>query len=332
MQLKWRELDSELSELPQIFLDWPIRAVVTSDIQLDVFVDASESAYAAALYASVTNSEGKISCKLIAAKTRLAPIKQLTVPRLELCAAHLGANLMESSLRAISKSRFTINQLFAWTGSMIVLVWLSDLPRRWSCFVANRVAKIQEILPPDKWKHASSQDNPADCASRGTSLQQLKNADLWWRGPNWLACFPTEWPKDPVVRGNNMPEEKRSFAAYQQTNQSVIEVNRFSNFNRLVRTMATVLRAVDVMKKRHHQCSDLFTVEELSSAHNSLIKEHQSVNFVKQISELTNNGEDGKKSSLKNLSPFSDSIGLLRVGGRLSQSEYSFDKRSPILI
>ena len=215
---------------------------------------------------------------------------------------------------------------------MIVLAWLSDLPRRWNCFVANRVAKIQEILPPDKWKHASSKDNPADCASRGTSLQQLKNADLWWRGPNWLACPPTEWPKVPVVRVKNMPEEKKSFAGYQQTNQSVIEVNRFSNFNRLVRTMATVLRAVDVMRKRHHQCSDPFTVEELSSAHNSLIKEHQSVNFVKEISELTNNGEVGKKSSLKNLSPFLDSIGLLRVGGRLSQSEYSFDKRFPILI
>ena len=222
MQLKWRELDSELSELPQIFIDRPIGAVVTSDIQLHVFVDASESAYATALYARVTNSEGKISWKLITAKTRLAPIKQTTVPCLELCAAHLGANLMETSLKAISKSRFTINQIFSWTDSMIVLAWLSDLPRRWNCFVDNFVAKIQEIPPPDKCKHASSQDNPTNCASRGTSLQQLKNEDLWWRGPNCLACPPTEWPKVPVVRVKTCLKKRgASLDTNKQINQSL---------------------------------------------------------------------------------------------------------------
>ena len=124
------------------------------------------------------------------------------------------------------------------------------------------------------------------------------------------------------------------------TNQSVIEKICFSNFNRLVRTMATVFRAVDVIStieaslqsKRHHQCSDPFTVEESSSAYNFLIKEYQSVNFVKEISELTNNGDVEKKSSLKNLSPFLDTISFLRVERRLSHSEYSFDKRFPILI
>ena len=93
--------------------------------------------------------------------------------------------------------------------------WLKDCPgvairnsKTMELLRCQPRSKIQEILPPDKWKHASSQDNPADCASRAISLQQLKNADLWWRGPNWLAYPTTKWPKVPVVRRKNMPEKK----------------------------------------------------------------------------------------------------------------------------
>ena len=109
-----------------------------------------------------------------------------------------------------------------------------------------------------------------------------------------------------------MHEERRGFAGHQQINQSVVEVNRFLNFNRLVRTMATVFRTLDVMKMRHRQGSDQFKVEELSSANNFFIKEHQSLIFVKEASTLCNKGEIGNKSALRNLSAYLDTIiGLL---------------------
>ena len=157
--------------------------------QLHVFCDASEKGYAAVVYVRTRNCHGKVKTNLLTAKTRVAPVKQLSMPRLELCAAQLGANL----LRQISQA-LEVDDVFAWTDSTIVLNWLSKLHRAWNTFVANRVSNIQEIIPRQNWDHVPTLENPVYVASRGTTVALLLEDDLWWNGPSWLSTDEELWP------------------------------------------------------------------------------------------------------------------------------------------
>nr|XP_026491789.1 uncharacterized protein LOC113397585 [Vanessa tameamea] len=153
-------------------------------VELHAFADASQAAYAAAVYMKSKDEIGNVSVHLITAKTRVAPVeKEISIPRLELCAALLAAQLMfeVSQVLNIPKER-----LRAWSDSTIVLAWITGEPSRWTTFVSNRVSELLTILNRDQWNHVNSNENPADCASRGIQTEDLKNLNLWWFGPSWL--------------------------------------------------------------------------------------------------------------------------------------------------
>ncbi|OXA42254.1 uncharacterized protein LOC110859464 [Folsomia candida] len=146
------------------------------------FSDASERAYSAVVY-FCAYQEDKISTSLITSKTRVAPVKTVSLPRLELCGALLLSELMSSVQSAL---RIPLHSVTAWTDSSVTLSWIKSHPSRWKTFVANRLTKIQALVPPERWGHVRSEDNPADCASRGISSSKLINHSLWWKGPHWL--------------------------------------------------------------------------------------------------------------------------------------------------
>ena len=133
----------------------------SGDIELHVFYDASEKAYAAAVYVKTGRH-----VRLLTAKTKVAPVQRLTLPRLELSAAALGAKLKRACQDAIAKTPYVITNVYGWSDSTIVLSWISEYPSTWTCFVGNRVASIQAEIPPHMWRHVPSPENPADCASR----------------------------------------------------------------------------------------------------------------------------------------------------------------------
>ena len=152
------------------------RDVQVVSTQIHGFCDASENAYAGTVYLRMIDSESKVYISLVIAKTKVAPIKRLTIPRLELC----GAQLLSRLLHHI-KDLFHVSMenVFAWTDSTIVLGWLRGNPRLMKTFVGNRVSYIMDQISPDRWRHVHSSDNPADCASRGLFPSQLLNFDLW---------------------------------------------------------------------------------------------------------------------------------------------------------
>lgn len=189
---RWRRELPILSEhhIPRCY--YPREATVVST-QLHGFSDASEKAYSGVVYLRMEDSNGAVYTSLIASKTRVAPIKRLTIPRLELSGALTLAQLLSHCKDVLDLS---LSSVHAWTDSTIVLAWIQGNPRRFKVYVGNRVAQILELTPADCWRHVVSEENPADCASRGIFPSELLDHDLWWNGPPWLKLTPSKWPKN----------------------------------------------------------------------------------------------------------------------------------------
>ncbi|XP_026326215.1 uncharacterized protein LOC113234908 [Hyposmocoma kahamanoa] len=149
--------------------------------ELHGFSDASNVAYAAVVYARIIDEQGRVHVHLITFKTRVAPIKQVSIPRLELCGAVFLAKLLNEVADTLQVPK---GNLHAWTDSSIVLAWLSSHPSRWKTFIANRVSEI--LTDRDLWSHVASKENPADPASRGTQQSECVENLLWNQGPEWL--------------------------------------------------------------------------------------------------------------------------------------------------
>jgi len=202
-------------------------------IELHGFSDASAVAYGACMYLRSIDVQGNITTRLLCSKLRVAPLKRLSLPRLELCAAMLLADMYQASSRALKMS---FNKTRFWTDSMIVLAWLKSPAARWKTFVANRVNHIQETTSVEDWSHISSKENLADLVSRGVDANVLKNLSLWWRGPDWLQQVEASWPKCEEIADIN--EEKKNVSPTPVvsllTHLSQEEVfTKFSSWNKL---------------------------------------------------------------------------------------------------
>lgn len=186
LEEEWKQIRSDFTHTNEIEIQrWlGTHGIDKEKIQIHGFCDASMRAYAASVYIRVEKSDGTVETKLIAAKTRVAPLKVVSLPRLELCGAVLLAKLMA---QVGSAMRVLASQMYAWTDSTIVIAWLSGEPTRWKSFVANRVVEVLENVDNKHWHHVQSHENPADLGSRGMLLSELKNCELWWKGPRWLS-------------------------------------------------------------------------------------------------------------------------------------------------
>ena len=174
-------------------------------VELHGFADASEKAFAAVVYLRVIK-EGKSQVTLQCAKTSVAPIKSVSLPRLELCAAHLLTKLVKHFLE---KMKFENLAVHLWSDSNNTLAWIRAIPSRWQTFVANRCSEIQTLLPTALWHHIKSENNPADIASRGIDPSLLASHALWWKASIFLSDNCAPWPTD----ADDIPEtilEKRT--------------------------------------------------------------------------------------------------------------------------
>lgn len=172
-------------------------------MQLHGFSDASERAYAGVVYIRMVDNDGNIHVSLVMSKTKVAPIKRLTI---ELCGAHLVAQLLHHAREVFQISPC---DTYAWTDSTIVLGWLAGNPRRFKTYVGNRISSIMECVSPAQWNHVNGLENPADCASRGLFPSELLDHELWWDGPKWLHAEHSFWPKQSDIPHAGIPDEER---------------------------------------------------------------------------------------------------------------------------
>ena len=151
--------------------------------ELHKFCDDSEAAYSGVIYLRAVDTKGDVHVSLVIAKTKVAPLKRLSIPRLELCSTGLLFKLLSHVAGTLV---IPSQNIHAWTDSHVVLGWLRSNPRRFKPFVGNRIAEMSEVMPVGCWHHVSGIDNPADCASRGMLPYQLAQFELWWYIPQWL--------------------------------------------------------------------------------------------------------------------------------------------------
>ena len=174
-----------------------------------------------------------IAVTLTTSKSRVTPLKPMTIPRLELSAALMMSKLMNS---VASDLKIPQDSLFAWTDSTITLCWIKKAPSSLKTFVANRVSQIQDLIPPAQWRYVPTADNPADLSSRGTSPEALVKSHLWWHGPLWLSSSPTDWPiLTPPPTTGSIPDLKAvPVLAVTPSKIDRLMYNRFSSFSKLV--------------------------------------------------------------------------------------------------
>ncbi|CAH2102800.1 unnamed protein product [Euphydryas editha] len=214
--------------------------------ELHTFTDASESAYAAAVYWRTEDGNGTYHVSLVAAKARVAPLKPVSIPRLELQAALLGSRLAHSveeemDLKVVKKT--------FWTDSSIVLSWIKTDPRTFKTFVAHRLAEIEDLTKPQDWRWVPTAQNPADDATR----EVPKHFDCnhrWYTGPSFLKQEEAHWPAPRSFKKETTGEEKAAdVVAAASTFHPSPDPERFSSWKRLWRATARVLQFLQLCRK-----------------------------------------------------------------------------------
>lgn len=279
--------------------------------ELHGYCDASQKAYAAVIYLRVLKSDGSIHINQITAKTRVAPIKTISIPRLELCAAVLLTKLLKDVSENLNIPQTNIH---AYTDSTVVLAWLQSHPSKWKTFIANRTSDILTTLPRTHWHHVSSAANPADVASRGIPALDLLTHKLWWNGPEDLKQKEIEYKQ--LTDSATDLEERKIQAMTINTVEDFDLLNRYSSLTKLLRVTAYILRACSKEKHEKH-----LTGKEITSALTKCINLCQKQEFNKEIERLLEKKPVKNDSRLKTLNPFIDPQGILRVGGRLANAE-----------
>lgn len=340
LQKEWSEYCRQLPLLESMHIPRWYHTYKSSQIQLHGFADASEAAYGAVIYLRV-HEDDEVKITLVAAKTKVCPLKQISIARLELCAALLLTKLFKQVVSALQYDEKQLS-LHAWSDSTTVLAWLNDYPRRWSTFVGNRTTKILEYLPYEKWNHIKSSENPADVASRGLNPEDFLKCDLWWKGPEFLY-------NDKVInQSRNMnfqtQEETRKtclILAEQQTddNLHILDqiIDKHSSLMTILRITAWCIRFINISlcksKGVEHDLQNYIATDEIEAAELLYILRTQHIRFNDEIHTLKRNAELTRRCQLWNLEPFLDEKGVLRVGGRLQcASNVPFKQRHPVIL
>ncbi|XP_055614881.1 uncharacterized protein LOC129761192 [Toxorhynchites rutilus septentrionalis] len=165
-------------------------------VQFHIFSDASEAAYGACVYARTMSQTRQIKVELLSSKSRPAPLKRVSVARLELGGALLAAKLYQKVRHALKMEE---TEAWFWSDSTVVLCWLRSPSYVWPTYVANRVSQIQEWTKGHRWNHVKGTENPADLVSRGVLPKDFVSLQHWFHGPAWLSLLDQLWNKPHTV-------------------------------------------------------------------------------------------------------------------------------------
>ncbi|XP_015915017.2 uncharacterized protein [Parasteatoda tepidariorum] len=280
---EWHQFLVSLESINNIEIPRRIFITIPKSVEIHGFADASQQCYGAAVYCKSKNSMNETLVSLITSKSRVAPIKSLTIPRLELCAAVLLSKLVK---RVVAALKLETVEIYLWTDSMIVLAWLQKEPIDLKTFVQNRVATIQELFPNQRWRHVPTDENPADLVSRGVDPDKLPHNNLWFHGPMFLA--ENDYPNRTIncsEKHNEYYSELRNstngdFEDFPSvlnihTNNFVNDlINLSNNYITILRVVSFLFRFVEIVKIKQ-KSTGLLTTREYERAETFLVKKVQ---------------------------------------------------------
>lgn len=290
-----------------------------NEISLQVFCDASKKAYSAVAYWRFsTPDESSIHVSFIAAKSRVSPVKPMSIPCLELQAAVLACRLAKSIEQ---EHEFKITRRVFWSDSSTVLHWLKSDPRSQSIFVAHRLGEIQECTILSEWRWVPSKSNPADDATKKNDAIFYSDS-RWFKGPAFLGKPTAEWPVGKFTHTAESLESLESenvavFVAKIREKRETAHLpnyERFSKWERLLRTTARVLSSIERLRR---QSDGEISMANIKSAESLWIREIQASCFESEIISIKKGESLNINSKLNNLTPIIDKDGILRANGRL---------------
>ncbi|XP_062714536.1 uncharacterized protein LOC134291166 [Aedes albopictus] len=324
---EWENILMSLPTSEQIRIPRHVLSNKAVRYELHGFADASQKAYGACVYVRSIFPDGTASTKLVSAKSKIAPISPLTIPRKELLAALLLSRLISKVEAALEMS---FSSIVLWSDSQVVLAWLHKPLGTLQTFVRHRVTEITSNTS-HVWKYVRTDQNPADTVSRGQSARELANNEQWWNGPQFL-CFvdyPEERPQS--LQDCEIPELRVELAALSVMNYEEFPVlTKFASFRKCQRIVAYMLRFISNVRKKQADrvMSRYLTIPELRAASNLIVGAIQHQEFAKEIECVR---ADEPNHRLNNLKPFLDED-LLRVGGRLGQSQLPFGVKHQLIL
>lgn len=295
-----------------------------TNIQLHTFCDAGENAYCAMTFIRA-EINGQAFVALIQAKNRVAPMKMLTIPRLEIQAAVTGsqlANTIEKELEIV------INKRIFWVDSTLVLGWINTREKL-GAFIGSRVSKILNCTKREEWSWIPTDINTADLATKTTNKVDLSQTSVWFNGPEFLRLPETEWPQfqPPTPEPEEVlmfiqelePPEERITVNLEHQGNSLPDASRFSKYNRLVRATAYVLKMVKNVKlPKNDRPNELsLDVDDIHQAEMLWYRKVQFDCYAQELHDLKTKGYVKKSSCLYALSPFIDDNNLICMRGRI---------------
>ena len=338
LQQKWSSIAEDIHDsvnehatLPRQYFLEPVKP--QDNVELHVFSDASTVAYGAvALLRHDTHTS------FVMAKNRVAPLKKLTLPQLELMAALIGARLAHFIQKSMERKYHNLCVVL-WTDSQIVLHWLHSR-KSLKQFIQNRVKEINQLYPTSTWHYCPTSDNPADLLTRGITANHLRSSTIWQHGPAWLTS-ESQWPKWSSTQISSTqalataiaapPENVPTKTSDQPGIHRLIEVTKHTRLRRLVRITAYVLRFGNNLSKRNPPRYGTLTTKEIQEAERMWIQISQSLTYAKEIANLRSESSN-RLPLVRQLHLFLDESGLLRCGGRIHNAPVHELTKFPYLL
>ena len=307
----------------------------TQPAEIHLFCDASSSALGCVIYLVQGEKVTFVMSKLqiISKKKR----SNLTIPKSELMAMLLGAKLLATCLKYL-KSEYPCLKQHCWTDSEICLHWLNSISQS-KVFIRNRVNQIRELTDVSSWSHVSSEDNPADIVSRGSTFERLSRS-RFYTGPSWLtdvSSRPPQWSTRTSCSDStaDIPIETTVSVSVTTEKTSIddfIDIKRFSSYHKVLATVSLVLRFCDIIRHRIDPPDEFQpTTAEIFRAEQTVIRLLQDQHFSEEKCNLY--AQKQKRSPLvRQLNLIIDEHEILHAAGRLSNANIEDHAKCPILL
>ena len=354
--VQWSRWLDDLSKLEEVKIDRCFRPkgfVKVQETQLHLFSDASRQGYSSVAYLRFEDVEGRVHCSFVMGKARLAPIREISIPRLELTAAVISVKLSHAIRDELD---LTVNKVIYWTDSSSVLKCINNETKRFHTFESNRLTIIHDGSAPQEWRYVNRDENPADDGSKGLKLDVLIKNNRWLTGPKFLWKGGEYWPKMievPCLKDEDPEVRKENQVYVTAVSCDVVEklILYYSSWWKLKVAIAWLLRYKQYLMNKFLQLRGGCPTTHDSAEGRNYLKldelreaEHEIMRYVqrKEFPDVTALQPGADERSVKRLmkkmgasiSKLNPQVqdGLLRVGGRIGRAPLSYELKHPVIL